>query len=1004
MPRRGAARWQARRGEGRRGFAEKAFFEYHLYTLGRTTTLAEQLRPSRSSSSRRRPASAARRRSSTRARPAATRTTAAPMTDRNFGVQSNKKVDVYLRAEERRRPTAWACRCPPARSASPSSTRPTSSLEFIGEDLIDHTARDETVQVKLGSAFDVVGERKQVDFRIDTTAKWIEEDIEVKVRNQKPDETVTRHREGEPLPLEQLVDHRKTHQDFTKDDSRTIHLPRAARPEGRSSSALHGALHLVTGVKPLPKCGGTSPRAKLDCFHGRGRGSCDWHRHVKFREEKFGGVLFETRSEKVYTLTPTAAAVVQEIAAGRAVAEIAPCARRSASARPTARSSARCGSSSPSCARRGWSRIERAAAASRRTLAAPALRRVADHQRVQPRLPALHRGERAGQGLPRRARPRRACSRVIDAAHGRTRCRTSRSPAASRCCTRTSSRWCERVTARGSQLKIETNGHYLTPENCARLKELGVKAVQVSLDGATQRHLRPHARARRVRPHGRWHPQPRRRGRADRGQLFARRRSTSTRSARIVDLAFELGAVQLLLGRTMFTGNAVKAWRHLEVTDAQYDEYFRTLAAKRDEYRGRMRVNYHEAGLLEELRYRLRASGGAAHRAAQRAGEAHQRAAVHLRRPAHRSRSPSVWANFRRAWHDPRVARFVEELAVDPGARARCTNGCACDAARRAHAARRRMRAPAARRHAGALSLLPLRRAAALPAGRRVGVRDRAARSMPPLFWSGFGGVVLSVIGVEAFNEYFDAPHGNRPRVQSRGHPAHRAGGVLDRRAPRSPRALAVGIYLPCASAGRSSPSRSLGGAAAIFYEAPPIRWSYRGLGELVIALSYGPWMVLGSLYLHTRSVSWARVRRVAGARRASSWRSRWSTRFPISTRTASWASATSSCALGRRARGVALSRPRRRAGSPIVMRRGRAARSRLRRSPRSSPSLPLSSRARDCALAQLLRTAAASCPRCATMVRRVHRRHGPVHRCDLRASVRRERASHRRSLRRRCS
>ena len=47
-------------------------------------------------------------------------------------------------------------------------------------------------------------------------------------------------------------------------------------------------------------------------------------KYVKFREEKFGGVLFETRSEKVYTLTPTAAAVVQEIQAGIAPAEIAP--------------------------------------------------------------------------------------------------------------------------------------------------------------------------------------------------------------------------------------------------------------------------------------------------------------------------------------------------------------------------------------------------------------------------------------------------------------------------------------------------------------------------------------------------------------------------------------------------------------------------------------------------------------------------------------------------------
>jgi 1,4-dihydroxy-2-naphthoate octaprenyltransferase len=48
-----------------------------------------------------------------------------------------------------------------------------------------------------------------------------------------------------------------------------------------------------------------------------------------------------------------------------------------------------------------------------------------------------------------------------------------------------------------------------------------------------------------------------------------------------------------------------------------------------------------------------------------------------------------------------------------------------------------------------------------------------------------------------------------------------------------------------------------LGGMAAIFYVAPPIRWAYRGLGETVIALSYGPWMVLGSLYLHTGDVSW---------------------------------------------------------------------------------------------------------------------------------------------------
>ena len=43
---------------------------------------------------------------------------------------------------------------------------------------------------------------------------------------------------------------------------------------------------------------------------------CSLAKHVKFREEKFGGVLFETRSEKVFTLNPTATAVVREIQAG----------------------------------------------------------------------------------------------------------------------------------------------------------------------------------------------------------------------------------------------------------------------------------------------------------------------------------------------------------------------------------------------------------------------------------------------------------------------------------------------------------------------------------------------------------------------------------------------------------------------------------------------------------------------------------------------------------------
>jgi MoaA/NifB/PqqE/SkfB family radical SAM enzyme len=223
----------------------------------------------------------------------------------------------------------------------------------------------------------------------------------------------------------------------------------------------------------------------------------------------------------------------------------------------------------------------------------------------------------------------------------------------------------ERVTSRGSQLKVETNGHYLTPEACARLKDLGVKACQVSLDGATS------ATFGRMRVRGEFDKTVDGiRNLAKAGVPIEINFSPASfnihEAARIVDFAHELGAFSFYTGRTMFTGNAVKAWRHLEVSDAQYEEYFATLKAKQLEYKGRMRVTYHEAGLLDELRYRL-----------------HHPAALLIVLPnglvklinalpficgdLRRESLSQVWSNFRRAWHDPRVASFIDELAVDPG-------------------------------------------------------------------------------------------------------------------------------------------------------------------------------------------------------------------------------------------------------------------------------------------------------------------------------------------------
>lgn len=125
-----------------------------------------------------------------------------------------------------------------------------------------------------------------------------------------------------------------------------------------------------------------------------------------------------------------------------------------------------------------------------------------------------------------------------------------------------------------------------------------------------------------------------------------------------------------------------------------------------------------------------------------------------------------------------------------------------------------------------------------------------------PIFWSGLSGVVLAVIGVEAFNEYFDSRMGT-DRVFNPQDTPPMSSWVMWLGVGAFTGALCVGIYLSARDGWPILAFALLGGAAAIFYVAPPIRWAYRGLGETVIALSYGPWMVLGSLYLHAGAVSW---------------------------------------------------------------------------------------------------------------------------------------------------
>jgi len=59
------------------------------------------------------------------------------------------------------------------------------SLQFIGENAIDHTPKDEMIRVYTGNAFDIVGERKRTNFHVESNQHWMDETFKIHVRNHK---------------------------------------------------------------------------------------------------------------------------------------------------------------------------------------------------------------------------------------------------------------------------------------------------------------------------------------------------------------------------------------------------------------------------------------------------------------------------------------------------------------------------------------------------------------------------------------------------------------------------------------------------------------------------------------------------------------------------------------------------------------------------------------------------------------------------------------------------
>jgi hypothetical protein len=201
------------------GFEQQAFDEFHLYTLGRRTTLpnnsTKQLELFDQAS--RVPAQRLLVYAGN-----ALNFGGGRYEDPNFPFTGSAKVDSYLQFTNDRA-SGLGVPLPAGRVRVSRLDSADDSLEFIGEDAIGHTPRDERVRVKLGSAFDVIGERKQVDFRIDSRARFMEEEVEVTLRNHKDEDVEVQVREF--LFRWSNWQILSSSQAFTKEDARTILFP-----------------------------------------------------------------------------------------------------------------------------------------------------------------------------------------------------------------------------------------------------------------------------------------------------------------------------------------------------------------------------------------------------------------------------------------------------------------------------------------------------------------------------------------------------------------------------------------------------------------------------------------------------------------------------------------------------------------------------------------------------------------------------------------------------------
>ena len=107
-----------------------------------------------------------------------------------------------------------------------------SQMEFTGENMIDHTPKDETVRIYTGNAFDITGERRRSNYTVEPKNSATET-FQIKVRNHKKEPVEVRVVEhmyrGKNWTITDKSD------DYQKKDSQTIEFPVTIAPDGEKA-------------------------------------------------------------------------------------------------------------------------------------------------------------------------------------------------------------------------------------------------------------------------------------------------------------------------------------------------------------------------------------------------------------------------------------------------------------------------------------------------------------------------------------------------------------------------------------------------------------------------------------------------------------------------------------------------------------------------------------------------------------------------------------------------